>query len=112
MFGSSRAEAQAEAARVHQRGRGSRLPGAERLAGQVENEDMPRLNVSWTTPGPSVHFNNTQLGQDVDSEASDLQQYNSVALNPSVIDNQQGVSNTTALSNDCSGFGVTLNWTP
>jgi hypothetical protein len=71
------------------------------------NQDMPRLPAGdWNVPA------STPLGQDLASEAADLEQVNSMALNTSVINNSTGASNTTALSGDCAGYGVTLNWTP
>jgi hypothetical protein len=80
---------------------------------QADNQDMPRLPASWTiTSVNTVNLNSTQVGQDLDSEASDLEQDNSDALNPSVASNETGTSNTTALSSDCAAYGVTLNWNP
>jgi len=77
---------------------------------QALNQDMPRFNGALTADENLAVNDNSTLGNDLLTEDSDLQADNGLALIPGVIYNQEGVSNTTALSSDCSGYGVTLNW--
>ena len=76
------------------------------------NQDMPRFDAGLTADENLAVNDKSALGNDLLTEDNDLQADNSLALNPSVLYNQQGVSNTTALSSDCSGYGVILNWQP
>ena len=83
-----------------------RLPDQPIFYPVLSEDYAAKIARDWNVPA------STPLGQDLASEAADLEQVNSMALNTSVIDNSTGASNTTALSGDCGGYGVTLNWTP
>ena len=79
---------------------------------QAQNQDQPRFNTTLEADETLAVNDRSTLGNDLSTEDSDLQQDNSLALGTDVISNQQGVSNTNALSSDCTGYGVTLNWGP
>lgn len=79
---------------------------------QADNQDQPRFSSTLEADETLATNDNSTLGNDLSTEDSDLQQDNSLALITGPIYNQEGVSNTTALSSDCAAYGVTLNWSP
>jgi hypothetical protein len=76
----------------------------------AENQDQPRFTPTLEADENLAVNDGSALGNDLSAEDSDLQQDNSLALMPGTLDNDEGVSNTNALSSDCAGYGVTLNW--
>jgi hypothetical protein len=79
------------------------IPGAE-------NQDQPRFNATLETDETEAVSDGSQLGNDLPTEDRDLQEDNSLAMMTGVINNESGTTNTAALSNDCSAYGVTLTW--
>jgi hypothetical protein len=75
------------------------------------NQDQPRLSFAEIVPA-GADLQGTQLGSDIATEITDLQEDNSLALETGTFANSSGVANTTALSSDCATYGVTLNWQP
>ena len=76
----------------------------------AENQDQPRFDPTLEADETLAVNDGSALGNDLSTEDSDLQQDNSLALMSGILDNDEGVSNTNALSSDCAGYGVTLNW--
>ncbi len=79
------------------------IPGAE-------NQDQPRFNATLETDETEAVSAGSQLGNDLQTEDSDLREDNSLAMMTGVINNESGTTNTAALSNDCAAYGVTLAW--
>lgn len=77
---------------------------------QADNQDQPRFNPTLEADETMAVNDKSALGNDLATEDNDLQSDNSLAMLQGTINNQQGVSNTDALSSDCTGYGVTLNW--
>jgi hypothetical protein len=55
---------------------------------------------------------NTTLGQDMTTLDDNLQTENSLALNSANYEVTDEPDPITGLSQDCNGYGVTLNWSP
>jgi hypothetical protein len=75
---------------------------------QADNQDMPRFSTQLETDESEA--GNTPLGQDMTTLDDNLQSENGNAL----ISNNYVVTGSpdpiTGLSQDCNGYGVTLNW--
>jgi hypothetical protein len=73
-------------------------------AQQANNQDMPRFNT--TLANDEAKAQGTALGNDLVAEDQDLQEVNSLALEPGPPTDPQPIQ---ALEQDCTNYGVTLN---
>jgi len=77
---------------------------------QANNEDMPRFTAQLEADESEA--GNTPLGQDMTTLDESLQTENSLALNSVNYEVTGEADPITGLSQDCNGYGVTLNWSP
>ena len=77
---------------------------------QANNADEPRFSAQLESDESEA--GNAPLGQDMATLDTDLQTENSLALNSANYEVTGEPDPITALSQDCNGYGVTLNWSP